>query len=111
MTALDQQSATLVKKMKLYAIQGTSYGFMSNTYPAAVGTIDELIAYHNYTLDCGDSWQYENGAREVKTNPSSIEALVTSLNNAAYNIHEYTKYKQVEITQEMFDRYVKRHSR
>ena len=50
-----------------------------------VGTLDELIRYFGYTLECGASWSYQKGCKKVNTHPKTIRSLLTALDNAVYN--------------------------
>ena len=44
------------------------------------GTIDELIDVFAYTLDCGRSYQHEDGNVKINTNPRGIKSLLKNLN-------------------------------
>lgn len=61
------------------------------------GTIPELIEYFRYTLEKGQSWQYERGNKKINTNPKTIDALVRALNdsedNAAANGYSGVYYR------------------
>lgn len=50
------------------------------------GTLEHLIDdVFGYTLESGESLQYERGCRKVNTNPKSGKSLVTALNNAVHS--------------------------
>lgn len=49
------------------------------------GTLEELIQYHSYTLECGASYQHEKGNAKINSNPKSVSVLVKNLNNAVNN--------------------------
>ena len=49
------------------------------------GTLEELIAYFKYTLECGKSYQHEKGNKKINMTPKTVKALVTQLNNAKSN--------------------------
>lgn len=48
-------------------------------------TLENLISYFGYTLEVGQSWQYEKGNKKINRNPKTIKSLVTNLNNAKTN--------------------------
>lgn len=72
---------------KVYKIIATksSWGREDRDYSPAVGTIDELIEYHRYTLEKGASWAHEQGNKKINMNPRGIKSLVNNLNNAENN--------------------------
>lgn len=49
------------------------------------GTIEELVEYHKYTLECGKSWEHEEGNSKINMNPKTGKSLINNLNNAARN--------------------------
>jgi len=49
------------------------------------GTIEYLTEYFRYTLEVGESWQYEKGNSKINTNPKSGASLVNNLNKAKTN--------------------------
>jgi hypothetical protein len=49
------------------------------------GTMEELVGYFKYTLECGDSWSHESGNSKINTNPKTGPTLIKNLNNAARN--------------------------
>ena len=52
----------------------------------AVFILEHLIDdVFGYTLESGESLQYERGCRKVNTEPKSGKSLVTALNNAVHN--------------------------
>jgi len=51
----------------------------------AVGTLEELIQYHAYTLDVGACYAHEKGNKKINIRPATIKSLVSNLNNAANN--------------------------
>ena len=66
--------------MKNYTISYRRVRFMGPDRPAKVvsGTLDYLIDYFRYTLDCGRSWD-----AKVNTNPKTGASLVSNLNKAS----------------------------
>jgi hypothetical protein len=50
-----------------------------------VGTVAELVMGCAYTLDCGRSYQHEKGNKKINCNPTTINGLVSNLNNAVNN--------------------------
>jgi len=60
------------------------------------GTLEYLIGnVFGYTLDCGHSWEHEEGCRKVNMNPKTGKALVTALNNAADNCRRYSDWYEL----------------
>lgn len=113
MTDLNKESAKLVKKMKLYAIHhwyDDGYGRRID-YGIVVGTINELIKYFHYVLECGYSQQYEKGCKKINMNPRSVDSLCESLYNASNNaVHSDFSgkfFEPAEITQRLFNRYMR----
>ena len=49
------------------------------------GTLEELIEYFKYDLECGSSWSFEEGNYKINLNPKSIKSLITNLNRASHN--------------------------
>jgi len=92
-----------MKKEKTYIIESVrSGGYMSSRptrYSYAEGTLQYLIGYHSYTLECGASWQHEKDNGKVNQNPKTIVGLVKSLNiatnNSAANGYSGTSYELV----------------
>ena len=67
--------------MKTYTItkirnQGTS---------VATGTVEELVRYYGYTLECGASYQHEKGNAKINRKPTTAKSLVSNLNKAVNN--------------------------
>ena len=48
-------------------------------------TLENLIRYFSYTLECGKAYEREYGNRRINTAPKSARSLVTNLNNAESN--------------------------
>lgn len=112
MTALNKESAKLVKKMKLYAVHLWYDGYGRHfDYGNVVGTIDDLINYFRYILECGYFWQHEKGCKKINMNPRSVASLCKNLYNASNNSDSNgfsgKFYEPAEITQELFDAYMK----
>jgi|TARA_R110000851_G_scaffold230898_10_gene383780 hypothetical protein len=63
------------------------------------GTIDELTNMFSYTLDCGRSWQHEQGNVKINTNPRGIKSLIKNLNNSINNsaANGWSNYSYVEV--------------
>lgn len=65
------------------------------------GTLEELVNHvFGYTLEVGESWQYEKGNKKINLHPKTIRSLITNLNNAVNNAaangcaSEYYELKQ-----------------
>ena len=43
------------------------------------GTIEQLVRYFGYTLECGNSWN-----SKIKTNPTTYKSLISNLNKSYY---------------------------
>lgn len=92
-----------MKKEKTFIIESArSGGFMSSRptrYSYAEGTLEYLIGYHSYTLECGASYQHERGNKKVDRNPKTVAGLIKSLNiatnNSAANGYSGTSYELV----------------
>ena len=48
-------------------------------------TLENLIEYFSYTLECGKAYERERGNKRINTAPKSAASLVTNLNNAESN--------------------------
>jgi len=92
-----------MKKEKTFIIEiARNGGFMSSRptrYSYAEGTLEYLIKYFSYTLECGASWQHEKGNKKVNCNPKTVAGLIKSLNiatnNSAANGYSGTYYTSV----------------
>lgn len=92
-----------MSKEKTFIIESArSGGFMSSRptrYSYAEGTLEYLIGYHSYTLECGASYQHERGNKKVDRNPKTVAGLIKSLNiatnNSASNGYSGTSYQLV----------------
>jgi len=73
----------MAKAKPMYKIIKTRHR-NGQTYEA-VGTIDELVKYYAYTLECGESWQHEKGNKKINRNPKNIKSLVNNLHNSLNN--------------------------
>ena len=58
---------------KIYTIVKTRRGKDRDTS----GTLEELIKYFSYTLECGNSWN-----RKINRNPKNINALLKALSQS-----------------------------
>ena len=63
------------------------------------GTIEHLTTnVFGYTLECGKSWEHEEGNKKINKNPKGIVSLIKNLNNAvnnsAANGYSNTTYSQ-----------------
>ena len=76
-------TAKRVKAPKVFKIRKVNHNRGSEYF--SEGTLEELIQYHGYTLECGQSWEYEKGNKKINRNPKSVKALITNLNNAVNN--------------------------
>lgn len=73
---------------KVYTVKSTRYFFGERPSRETVytGTLDYLIHdVFGYTLECGASWEHEEGNYKVNVNPKSGAALVNALNKAEHN--------------------------
>lgn len=81
---------------KTYIIETERKGKTKNVE----GTIEELIKYFSYTLECGKSYEHEKGNKKINMNPKNGKSLVINLNKAELNRSLYgyqdTYYKLVE---------------
>lgn len=59
--------------MKTYTIVKTRKGKEREQ----TGTIEELVKYYGYTLECGNSWN-----NKINRNPKTIKGLVNALNKS-----------------------------
>lgn len=71
--------------MKQFTIKETRYSFNGMREKEITGTLEELIQYFSYTLECGKSWERERGNKKINVHPKTIKSLVTNLNNAKAN--------------------------
>ena len=82
--------------MKKYNIE---VAHPSSTYQTGYKTLEELIEYFSYTLECGVAYQHEKGNKKIDRNPKTIKSLITNLNNAesnsAANGYSSTYYREV----------------
>jgi hypothetical protein len=80
---------------KTFIIEITRRGRISY----AEGTLEELIKYFGYTLECGASWEHEKGRKKINRNPKTAKSLATNLksavNNSAANGYTNTYYEVV----------------
>lgn len=114
MTALNKESKKMVRQLKLVAIRHTRSSFYGNEvrdYGVQVGTLAELIDYHYYTLECGKAYEHERGNRKINMSPKTVKSLCTNLvkacDNSCCNGYSGSDYEPAEITQELFDKYIK----
>ena len=68
--------------MKTYNIEIDRRG---RTRETGYKTLEELIEYFSYTLECGASYQHERGNKKINRNPKTIKSLITNINNAESN--------------------------
>lgn len=72
--------------METYSIEITRIRFMEDSKKRIKsGTLEELVEYFKYDLECGESWSYEKGNYKINTNPKTIKSLVNNLNKASHN--------------------------
>ncbi len=71
--------------MKTYTVKSCKYG--DNSSPVLhTGTLPYLIKeVFGYTLECGASYEREEGNKKINLNPKTGKSLVLNLNNAANN--------------------------
>ena len=67
--------------MKQYTIRYTR----RNRTTEVTDTLENLIQYFSYTLECGRCYQNERGNKRIDTAPKSARSLVANLNNAERN--------------------------
>lgn len=70
---------------KTFTIKKTRYSFRGKSETTSSGTLEELIAAHSYTLECGASYAHEKGNKQINLKPSTIKGLVSNLNKAVNN--------------------------
>lgn len=70
---------------KTFTIKKTRYSFRGKTETTSSGTLEELIASHSYTLECGAAYAHEKGNKKVELKPRTIKGLVSNLNKAVNN--------------------------
>ena len=99
-------------KAKLYKIQMSKngrFGGETRTYDSSVGTIRDLIKYYGYTLEKGQSWEYEKGNKKINRQPKGIKSLLTNLynsdNNAAANGYSGCRYDEISVSKDEKDAY------
>ena len=68
--------------MKTYNIEIDRRG---RTRETGYKTLQELIEYFSYTLECGASYQHEKGNKKIDRNPKTIKSLIKNINNAVNN--------------------------
>jgi hypothetical protein len=74
------------KAPKEYTIEITRISLHSDDKVSYVtNTLEGLVRYFSYILECGEGWSCGKGMKKVNINPKSINSLVTALNNSAYN--------------------------
>lgn len=62
---------------KVYTIRKYKSGVRGSSEYLSKGTLEELIKYHGYTLECGHSWN-----NKINMHPKTIRGLVTALNKS-----------------------------
>ena len=81
--------STKIKTPKTFIVEcensGSGMSSRPSRYYYAEGTLEELIKYHSYTLECGASYQHERGNKKINREPKSIATLISNLNNAVNN--------------------------
>ena len=76
---------------KIYKVQVTNSGGIFGrgdrgpSISTSEGTVSELVKQHGYTLECGASWQHEEGNSKINRNPKTAKSLVNMLNKAVNN--------------------------
>lgn len=91
-----------MKTKKVYRITETKYSYTGQLREYFhEGTLEELVEIYSYTLEVGQSWEYEKGNKKINRNPKSIESLCKNLynakNNAAANGYSGSKFSWEEI--------------
>lgn len=67
--------------MKEYTIIKTRRGRKTEVK----GTLEYLLSYFGYTLECGKCYEHEKGNHKINMKPTTGKALVSALNYAASN--------------------------
>jgi hypothetical protein len=77
----------MARKPKIYKVVERKSGrFGGNTREyKQIGTLPELVQAYGYSLEVGQSWEYEKGNKKINRNPKSIKSLLTNLYNAKNN--------------------------
>ena len=70
---------------KQFKIRKVRYGMSGTREYFQEGTLEELKDYYSYTLEVGQSYQHEDGAKKVNMNPKSIKTFINALSVAADN--------------------------
>ena len=75
----------MAKQYKI--IKTRHYGWPGHGHKSEsdVGTVEDLIQYYFYTLECGAAYEHEKGNKKINCSPKTIKSLVTNLNNAVNN--------------------------
>lgn len=84
MTENTNTPATKTKAPKTYTIIKSRRG---EDRPVE-GTLEELIKYFGYTLQCGNSWN-----SKISLNPKSVKGLVSALNKSAMETRSINSYE------------------
>lgn len=90
----------VVKRYKITDHYSPLFGGRDREYTSE-GTLEELIAYHKYTLETGKSYEHEKGNKKINLNPKTIQQLCDNLvkakDNAARNGYGGHSYDWEEI--------------
>lgn len=74
------------KEKPIYTVKMNRNGYVLDKKPIETkGTLEELIKYFSYTLECGRSWEREKGRKKISLNPRNIDSLIKNVNNAMDN--------------------------
>lgn len=83
---VNEAKAKKPKTAKTYRITTTRYSLSRDPREYKTeGTLQELINYFSYTLECGKSYEHEKGNKKINMNPKNIQSLCTNLYNASNN--------------------------
>ena len=75
----------MAKQQKVYKVINKKYSYNGTREYVQEGTLEELIEAYSYTLEVGQSYEWEKGNKKINRNPKSIKALVSNLQKAKDN--------------------------
>lgn len=70
--------------MKQYTISKKKV-YRTGSVTQKTGTLEQLVEYFSYTLECGKCYEHEKGNKKINTSPKSIKSIVSNINNASDN--------------------------
>lgn len=89
----------MAKAEKRYVITCHKGMYETREYKSRPLTIAEAVDYYGYTLEVGASWAHEKGNKKINRNPTTLNSLLTNLNNASNNAarNGYGAYYTAEV--------------